>query len=123
MHLDTGKKRDILKHTHKKGVKSGDSRNDQARPSAVALRAMAGQVGSGATSRPSGVRSRRWITPGYDPGRDSLFFFFLFFIFYPAPLAFWQKEKFFGKKGIYFHNIFTTALYKLYFMRYVIKMK
>ena len=78
---------------------------------------------SGATPRPSGVRSRRWITPGYDPGRDSLFFFFLFFIFYPAPLAFWQKEKFFGKKGIYFHNIFTTALYKLYFMRYVIKMK
>ena len=30
---------------------------------------------------------RRWITPGYDPGRDSLFLFFLFFIFYPAPPA------------------------------------
>ena len=32
---------------------------------------------------------RRWITPGYDPGRDSLFLFFLFlfFIFYHAPPA------------------------------------
>ena len=85
LHLDTGKKRAILKHTHKKGVKSGDSRNDQARPSAVALRAMAGQVGSGATSRPSGVRSRRWITPGYDPGRVS------FFLVFTPPLR--RKER------------------------------
>ena len=30
---------------------------------------------------------RRWITPGYDPGRDSLFLFFLFLIFYPDQAA------------------------------------
>ena len=42
-----------------------------------------------AVPRPSGVRSRRWITPPYDGVRDS--FFYLFFLFFNSPL--WRKER------------------------------
>ena len=96
LHLDTGKKRDILKHTHKKGVKSDVAQVLRTlRFSQLRFRRNVPPCGGmcaalmfrrfnvpAARRRPT---FRRWITPGYDPGRDS--FFFIFFIFYPATPA------------------------------------